>query len=99
MREEFPDDLLSLLIGADAAADLPDWREASALGRLARIVVLTRPGVPLPEHGLVDEYLPVPAVEISATEIRERVARGDPIEEFVPPVVAAYIASHALYRT
>ena len=98
LKREYPADSLSLLVGADAAADLPRWREADRLRQLARIVVLTRPDVPLPDHGLVDQTLAVPAVDVSATEIRERVRRGDPIEGFVPAEVAAYIASHGLYR-
>lgn len=99
MRREYPGALLSLLVGADAAAELPKWRDAAQLPHLARIVVLTRPGAPVPDHALVQERLQVPAVAVSATEIRQRVARGESIAGLVSPDVAAYIASHGLYRT
>ncbi|MHC4991684.1 MAG: nicotinate-nucleotide adenylyltransferase [Planctomycetota bacterium] len=99
MSQEYPADSLSLLIGADAATDLPNWRDVGELTQLARIVALTRPGVALPDHPMVDEYLTVPAIDVSATEIRRRVACGEPIADLVPPAVAAYIASHGLYRT
>jgi nicotinate-nucleotide adenylyltransferase len=98
LKREYPTDSLCLLVGADAAADLPTWCEADALRRLARIVVLTRPDVALPDHRPVDRTLVVPAVDVSATEIRERIRRGDSIEGLVPTDVAAYIASHGLYR-
>lgn len=96
---EFPDDALSLLIGADAARDFPEWREASAIAQLADVVVLTRPGEQIPRGGPPGRVLRVPAVDVSATQVRERVRRGDPIEHLVPAAVARYIESHRLYRT
>ncbi len=97
LRAEFPGDALCLLVGADAARELPAWREASAIPDLAEVVVLTRPGEELPRHDLVARTLEVPAVDVSATQVRERVRRGEPIEELVPPAVAHYIESHRLY--
>lgn len=99
LRVEYPGDALFLLVGADAANDLPEWREALEVGSLATVVVMTRPGTPVPEHELVQEVVEAPAVNISATRVRERVARGEPIEGLVPEVVAAYIESHGLYCT
>ncbi len=98
LEREYPTDSLCLLLGSDAAAELPMWRDADSLRRLAQVVVLTRPEVALPDHGLVDRTIVVPAVDVSATEIRERVRRGKAIEGLVPTDVAAYIASHELYR-
>jgi nicotinate-nucleotide adenylyltransferase len=40
----------------------------------------------------------MPAVDISSSEIRRRVAAGEPVEQFVPPAVAAYITQQGLYR-
>lgn len=96
---EFPGDALCLLIGADAARDLPEWREASAIPQLADVVVLTRPGEEIPRHALAGTALSVPAVDVSATQVRERVRRGEPIDQLVPAAVARYIESHRLYRT
>ena len=98
LRTERPADALFLLVGADAAQELPGWREADALPRHARIVVLTRPGVAPPPHPLCADSLEVPAVDLSATEIRERVRRGESIEGLVPAAVARYIEEHGLYR-
>lgn len=96
-RERHPDAALFLLLGTDAAASLPKWREPEVIRVLAEIVVLTRGGesVDLPA-GV--RALPTRRVDLSATEIRERVAAGRSIRGFVPDAVAAYIAAHGLYQ-
>lgn len=96
-RERHPDAALFLLLGSDAAALLPKWREPEAVRALAEIVVLTRggEGAVLPA-GL--QALPTRRVDVSATEVRERVAAGRSIRGFVTDAVAAYIAAHGLYR-
>jgi nicotinate-nucleotide adenylyltransferase len=99
LRAEAPEDQLCLLVGADAARELPDWREARLIPELSRIVVLTRPGVKYALGELEAELIEVPEIDISATEIRRRVRDGEPIDELVPPAVAEYIESHGLYST
>lgn len=99
LSAEHPADGLCLLVGADAVRDLPQWRHAEEIARLARIVVLTRPGVAVPPHPPITDILKVPAVDVSATEVRARVARGESIRGLVPDAVADYIALHELYRT
>ncbi len=98
IRTDRPKDELFLLVGADAARDFPAWRDAKKIARLAHVVVLTRPGVePLHDH-LIERILLVPAVEISASEVRQRVSRNESIRHLVPPAVADYIGQHGLYR-
>jgi len=96
---EHPADRLCLLVGADTARDFPQWRHAEEIARLARVVVLTRPGVAAPSYPPIADVLEVPAVAVSATEVRARVARGESIRGLVPDAVADYIAEHGLYRT
>ena len=96
---EHPADRLCLMVGADAARDLPQWRQAEEIARLARIVVLTRPGVAAPSRPPIADVLEVPAVAVSASEVRARVTRGESIRGLVPDAVADYIAEHGLYRT
>lgn len=103
-RAARPDTELHLLLGEDAAATLPQWRETVALASLVRIVVLTREGLaagpdaPLPA-GFQGQRLRSRRVDISATEVRERVRAGLPVRGFVTDAVAAYIDEHQLYRT
>lgn len=96
-RQRYPDAALFLLLGSDAAASLPKWREPEAIRAMAEIVVLTRGGdaVALPT-GV--RTLPTRRVDLSATEIRVRVTAGRSIRGFVPDAVAAYIAAHGLYH-
>jgi nicotinate-nucleotide adenylyltransferase len=86
-----------LLLGADAAADLPAWREAERIPQLARIVVFTRPGSTVQASPGITEVIQVPAIDISATEVRRRVCRRQPIRYWVPDPVAEYIIRHRLY--
>lgn len=86
-----------LLIGADAASDLPAWKEPEVLLRLARVVVFARAGHASSEIPGIWRTIDVPAIEISATGIRERIRAGQSIRYLVPDVVADYIAAHGLY--
>lgn len=87
-----------LILGADAARLLPRWKEAAEVLRLARPAVAARPGhgtVPgLPKKDIVE----VPLLEISGTEIRDRVRRGLSIRYLVPDPVERYIRRRGLYR-
>lgn len=103
-RESRPGTELHLLLGEDAAATLPQWRETVALGSLVRIAVLTREGAPegtdagLPP-GFQGQRLRTRRLDVSSTEVRSRVRAGLPVRGLVTDAVAAYIADHQLYRT
>lgn len=96
LRAREPDAEWVLCLGADAAADLPSWREAERLPELATLVAFRRAGGPPPSGPF--QVAEVPLVDISATSIRSRVRAGRSIRWLVPEVVAAYIATHRLYR-
>jgi nicotinate-nucleotide adenylyltransferase len=91
---------LFFITGADALASIAGWVDAVELLELAHFVGVTRPG-----HALVDPGLPagsvtlveVPALAISSTDCRERVARGEPIRYLVPDGVVEYVAKRGLY--
>jgi nicotinate-nucleotide adenylyltransferase len=86
-----------LLLGADAAAELPAWHEADQIPALARIAVFARPGSNVPKSSWVSDVVEVPAIDISATEVRERARQGQSVRYWVPDAVAEYIARHRLY--
>jgi nicotinate-nucleotide adenylyltransferase len=88
---------LTLLLGADAAGELGDWHQAEQIPALARVVVFARAGVPVPSSPLIARTVEVPAIGISATEIRERVRAGRSIRYWVPDRVAEYVTRHRLY--
>ncbi len=101
LRAEHADADLFFITGADALAQILGWRDAGELFSLAHFIGVTRPG-----HALTDPGLPgggvslveVPALAISSTDCRERVARGDPVWYLVPDGVVRYINKRALYR-
>jgi nicotinate-nucleotide adenylyltransferase len=98
LRERRWDDPV-LVIGADEYLDFPNWKEPETVLELARLGVAARPGFPLPgrrvDRVLHFEFDPVP---VSSSEIRARVARGEPIGGLVPQAVAEAIARLGLYR-
>lgn len=98
LAEREPGNRFTLLLGADAAQDLAAWHEAEAVPALAEVVVFARPGWRAPDLPVVRRVLAVPAVGISATQIRRRVAEGRSIRYLVPDAVREYIAAHGLYR-
>ena len=88
---------LTLLLGADAAAELEAWREAAEIPRLASVVVFARHGAPVPASPLITRTIEVPAIEISATEVRRRIREGRSVRYWVPDPVAEYVTRHQLY--
>ena len=99
LAQREPGNRFTLLLGADAARELSAWHEAAALPALADVVVFGRAGQ-VPAHELaVQRVIDVPAVDVSATDIRRRVALGRSIRYLVPDAVREYIAAHGLYRT
>ena len=84
-----------LLLGADELAAFPTWKEPDAILELATLAVAARPGYPAPEGVTSFVMEPTP---VSSTEIRARVAAGQPIDDLVPPAVAAEIERLGLYH-
>jgi len=98
LGEREPGNRFTLLLGADAARDLADWWEVEALPELADIVVFARPGASVVRHPLITRVIPVPTIDLSATQVRERVKQGRSIRYLVPDPVREYIGTHGLYR-
>jgi nicotinate-nucleotide adenylyltransferase len=95
------------LIGADEFSDFMSWKDPEGVVALARVAVATRPGYPRDrlEKVLAQlsrpervEFFEIEPLAISSEDIRERVARGHPIDGLVPPAVAELIEARGLYR-
>jgi nicotinate-nucleotide adenylyltransferase len=97
LRLRAPAERLVLLIGADQWAEFSTWREPDAILELARVVVLTREGQAVQPGDARAERLPVTRIDVSSTEIRRRVRRGEPIRYLVPERVERKIREHGLY--
>lgn len=105
-RTELGEDIV-FVVGADEFASFLSWHEPEAVLANVRLGVATRPGFPRERLEAVlarlsaperVELFEIPALPVSSTGIRERVARGEPIDALVPPPVADLIAELGLYR-
>lgn len=103
LREEHPHDTLVLLVGSDAFAALPSWREPERIRELAQVAVVSRPGahpqaLPPGAGSIPIEHVDGPGLDISSSRVRRRIAEGRSIRYLVPEAVADYIAKRALYQ-
>lgn len=94
LHGECPSANLLLVVGADLADELGTWERFDRIGELAELVVVARPGSRVPELAKVLEF---ETPDVSSTEIRARIGRGEPIEGLVPKSVSDYISARGLY--
>jgi nicotinate-nucleotide adenylyltransferase len=96
---------LFFITGADAVLHILTWKDRDEVLALAEFIAATRPGydlerlterLPLARERL--HPLEIPMLAISSTELRARVARGQPIQYLVPDGVAEYVTERGLYR-
>ena len=102
LRAARPDAELFFISGADAVAQILEWKDEAELWELAHFVAVSRPGHRLNVRGLPEQgvsSLEVPALAISSTDCRARVGRGDPVWYLVPDGVVQYISKYQLYRS
>lgn len=102
IRRARPDADLFFITGADAVAQILEWKDLEEVWSLAHFVAVSRPGHRLTISGLPEQgvsSLEVPALAISSTDCRSRVSRGYPVWYLVPDGVVQYIAKHHLYRS
>ena len=103
LRTERGDDADYFFItGADALSRMLSWQDVDVLFTLAHCVGCTRPGHRLSGHGLPEDkvsLVEIPALAISSTGCRQRVAEGQPIWYLVPDGIVQYIAKRKLYRS
>ena len=105
IEQSDPEAELTFIVGADMARTLTAWREPRALVELARLAVAEREDAgredvlgALAPLGATVEFLGMPRIEVSSSQVRERVREGESIGDLVAPAVAEYIAEHGLYR-
>ena len=111
LQQERPGAQLLLILGADQGAALPSWHGWQEILGIAIVSLAQRldparpdalfdpqtlPGLPA---GARFERIELPAMDLSATDIRMQAARGIDISDLVPPAVARYIDLHHLYRS
>ena len=109
-RQTRPDDELFLLVGADMLNDLPNWREAAEICRLAQPVAVRRPGAGPIDFACLESIassqriaeirrlqVEMPEMGISSTDLRRRAAEGRSIRYQTPRAVEEYVRTRGLY--
>jgi nicotinate-nucleotide adenylyltransferase len=106
-RQLGDEDELFFILGRDNLAQLPQWHEAPRLIQLCYLVAVPRPGSKRPDMKALEAAIPgvsqrvmlldEPYIDISASDIRERVARGLSVRHLVPEPVNRYLKEHRLY--
>ena len=114
LQDQAPDTYYCFILGGDMVADLPNWKEARKLLEIIDLVPVFRPGFGSEVFAQLESryaagaviadqlrraVVEMPPVDISSTEIRRRVAAGDPIDKLVPEPIVEYIRLHGLYAT
>ena len=101
LREQEPDVDWYFITGADALHDILNWKHVDELFESAHFIGVSRPGPVLDVGGLPEDkvdLVEVPAMAISSSDCRRRVATGEPIWYLVPDGVVQYIDKYGLYK-
>ena len=104
LHADHPAAAIYAIAGADTFHHLHQWHQARRVLELAHWIVVSRPGIPLAIPEAFSDLAPHIHLlagiheEVSATELRERLAHGDPCTTLLSPSVAQYIQQHGLYR-
>jgi nicotinate-nucleotide adenylyltransferase len=95
------------IMGWDSLLQLPQWKRPAELVRMCRIVAFTRSGMAPPDLEMLEEKVPgiirntivleIPPIDISSSDIRDRIHKGLPVKDLVPGGVEEYIRNNGLY--
>lgn len=109
LRDQRPGDQLFLIVGMDALDDFGRWSRPQRILKLATLLGIARPGYNRPDPSQLDDIRPGvsrdvivaegPLLDVSATDIRERLGRGASVRYLVPEAVERYIYENGLYGT
>ena len=98
LKQENPDNEYFLILGTDALVNLPTWHEFEKLKKLVTFVGVNRNGVLKVDLNFSVEFVKIPEIAVSATDIRKRVVTGKPIKYLVPSAVEQQIEKLGLYK-
>jgi len=101
LRKKYPQAQFFLILGLDNLNHIHTWKKPEEIFKLSRVVFISRPGTTLNKATKwlkSSKLLDVPRVDISSSDIRERIKRSKPIKYLVPEKVLQYIRRHHLYK-
>ena len=106
IHDRWPQAGLFFIVGSDTMIDVPNWRQPDEILRRCRFAVVPRPDALYseelrqlsPEYQQQIDMLPPCPLDISSTDLRDRVAQGLSLQRLTPDAVLAYIEHHGLYK-
>lgn len=100
LHEKYPDSNgFRLIIGIDQYLQFDKWKDYEEILRLAKLYVMNRGGINIAPHNKIPaKFVRVSNLEISSTDIRSRISKGESIKFLVAPKVANYINKNLFYR-
>jgi nicotinate-nucleotide adenylyltransferase len=108
LRRRHPHHELYFIIGMDSLAELPSWHDPEGILEIARIAAVYRSGWEVVDLEELDRQVrgaaervsivPIPGLDISSTDLRDRIIAGRPLRYLMPDPIVAYIAEQALFR-
>jgi nicotinate-nucleotide adenylyltransferase len=99
IQEDDPGADLVLVIGADVAGSLHTWERVGEVRARCRLAIVNRPGAPAPSvpAGWRADVIEIPALEVSSTDLRARMADGRPLDYLVPEAAVREVRRRGLY--
>ena len=100
LARRHPGTELVVIVGADAANGIPTWERAGERAGRCRFAVVDRPGAVVDPHAVPGGFarVEIPALDVSSTDLRSRIADGRPVDFLVPPGVLSCLRTLDLYR-
>ena len=106
LRAQHPEHAFTFIIGEDSLADLPKWHQPAALLDLVALAVAHRPGsrpdmaaiaALIPDIAQRARWIEAPLLDLSSTDLRQRIGAGQSVRYLMPRAVADYARTRALY--
>ncbi|KUG04262.1 nicotinate-nucleotide adenylyltransferase [hydrocarbon metagenome] len=108
-RETYPGCRIFFIMGLDSLFILDTWKDIERLAEMCRFIIVTRPGYNINDEGKLRDrlppvfwrqadFIPIPGLDISSSDIRKRVSNGKPIRYMLPANVERYIRENYLYQ-
>jgi len=93
LKQKYPKANFTLVLGTDAAKNLPNWHKSEELLNLVKVMVITRPGTQPSDY----EEINIKALDISSTKVRSSISNRENVSNLLPAKVVTFIREFGLY--